>query len=250
MELGREALADTRLSSFVFQSLVWVIDEKHDLQGEKNLANGLVKYMMEKPAGNLSDFCRLSPGSGIVCADISLVANKLASQNIKEKLYPKLSAQEQVGLLMNPEVERSFAKDDYEERMESHMVIERDRFTARVSKANLPVTGDCIRCIHRTVDLEQEREVDSQHVTANSKLNITTISKMVETETNFLECCMVHSPIVVGDTVLIGEVEYNMLPSEEGGDKVIMGEEEGDMLLLEEDLMEEPLTWQQPLMIM
>ena len=54
---------------------------------------------MEKPAGNLSDFCRLSPGSGIVCADISLVANKLASQNIKEKMYPKLSAQEQVGFV-------------------------------------------------------------------------------------------------------------------------------------------------------
>ena len=41
-----------------------------------------------------------------------------------------------------------------------------------------------------------------------------------------------------------------MLLSEDEDDKVIMGEEEGDMLLLEEDLMEEPLTWQQPLMIM
>ena len=37
-------------------------------------------------------------------------------------------------------VERSFTEDDYEERMESHMVIERDRSTARVSQANLPMT--------------------------------------------------------------------------------------------------------------
>ena len=37
-------------------------------------------------------------------------------------------------------VERSFTEDDYEERMESHMVIERDRFTARVSQANLLMT--------------------------------------------------------------------------------------------------------------